>query len=110
MHSALYHGTVTHHRTRPVVHALRYRIFLLLLDLDEAAALGRRLRWFGFDRPGLASFWQKDHGAGSVAGLREWINAQLAKAALPVGGAVRMKGSGRALLIRTTTPSYGRAS
>jgi DUF1365 family protein len=73
-----------------VVHALRYRIFLLLLDLDEAAALGRRLRWFGFDRPGLASFWQKDHGAGSVAGLREWINAQLAKAALPVGGAVRM--------------------
>ncbi len=89
-HSALYHGTVTHHRIRPVAHALRYRIFLLLLDLDEAASLGRRLRWFGFDRPGFASFWQKDHGAGTAAGLRGWIDAQLTKAGLPASGAVRV--------------------
>jgi DUF1365 family protein len=73
-----------------VAHALRYRIFLLFLDLDEAASLSRRLRWFGFDRPGLASFWQKDHGAGTAAGLRSWVEAQLAQARLPVGGAVRV--------------------
>lgn len=90
IHSALYHGTVTHHRTRPVAHALRYRIFLLLLDLDEAAALGRRLRLFGVDRPGLASFWQKDHGAGNAAGLRGWIDAQVTKAGMQAGGAARV--------------------
>ncbi len=65
--SALYHGIVTHRRFRPVAHALRYRIFMLLLDLDDAARLPRLL---GVDRPGLLSFWQKDHGDGSATGLR----------------------------------------
>jgi DUF1365 family protein len=88
MHSALYHGTVSHHRARPVRHALRYRIFLLLLELDEAAALGRKLRWFGYDRAGLASFWQRDHGDGSAGGLRGWIDTQLTAAGLEPGGPV----------------------
>ena len=32
--SALYVGQVTHRRLRPRKHALRYRTFALLLDLD----------------------------------------------------------------------------
>ena len=65
--SALYPGIVTHHRFRPVDHALRYRIFMLLLDMSEVGSVPRLL---GVDRPGLLSFWQKDHGDGSNAGLR----------------------------------------
>ena len=40
MAPALYSGLVTHHRLRPRVHRLAYRIYSLLLDLDrlEAAA------------------------------------------------------------------------
>lgn len=33
--SALYAGSVMHHRLRPREHRLRYSIFYLLLDLDE---------------------------------------------------------------------------
>ena len=39
--SALYTGVVTHRRTRPRAHALRYRIFNLLIDLDELPLLDR---------------------------------------------------------------------
>ena len=87
MQSALYHGIVTHHRFRPVAHALRYRIFMLLLDLDEAAPLPRLL---GIDRRGLLSFWQKDHGDGSSNGLRPWLRAQLAAAGLPDAGSIQV--------------------
>ncbi|HSQ08322.1 MAG TPA: DUF1365 family protein, partial [Chromatiaceae bacterium] len=42
--SALYEGRVGHRRHRPRVHRLDYRVFSLLLDLDELPDLGRRLR------------------------------------------------------------------
>ena len=42
--SAIYSGPVFHKRVRPRPHALRYRIFMLLLDLDELENLLGRLR------------------------------------------------------------------
>ena len=48
--SGLYPGIVTHTRVKPRRHRLRYRIFMLLIDLDEAAALGGRLKLFGAER------------------------------------------------------------
>jgi DUF1365 family protein len=84
--SALYHGIVTHRRFRPVTHALRYRIFMLLLDLDETANLPRLL---GIDRAGLLSFYQRDHGDGTAGGLRAWIATQLRQAGLPPAPRVR---------------------
>jgi DUF1365 family protein len=88
--SALYTGLVTHRRSRPVAHKLRYRVFMLLLDLDEAALLTRGLRLFGVDRRRLTGFRQSDHGAGGVAGLRDWVETHLRKAGLPTGGAIRI--------------------
>lgn len=87
MNSALYHGIVTHRRFRPVEHALRYRIFMLLLDLDEAGKLPRLL---GVDRPGLMSFYQKDHGDGSKSGLRAWLQEHLAEAGLSAPGKIQV--------------------
>ena len=86
--SALFTGLVTHRRVRPVPHALRYRVFMLLLDLDEAPALGAALRLFGYDRPALLAFRSKDHGEGGA--LRPWIETHLAAAGLPAGGAIRV--------------------
>ena len=37
--SGLYAGVVSHTRLRPRRHALSYRIFMLLLDLDEVESL-----------------------------------------------------------------------
>lgn len=62
--SAIYVGDVVHKRLRPRDHALSYKVFALLLDLDEIAALGRRLRMFSYNRFNLLSFHDRDHGPG----------------------------------------------
>ena len=88
--SGLFAGVVTHRRARPVVHGLRYRIFMLLLDLDEAAGLSARLRLFGFDRAALLSFRQVDHGNGMLGALRAWVEQHVQAAGLETGGAIRV--------------------
>jgi DUF1365 family protein len=90
MTHGLYDGMVTHKRLRPRAHALRYRIFMLLLDLDTAPALARRLRLFGFDSPGLVSFHQRDHGDGTPGGLRAWVERHLEACGLPGGGSLQI--------------------
>ena len=88
--SALYTGRVQHLRLRPSRHELRYRLFNLLLDLDELPTLSRNLRLFAVDRPGVVSFHQRDHGAGTTTGLRAWVDQQLREAGLQTGGHVRL--------------------
>lgn len=44
--SALFPGNVTHARFKPKIHKLAYRIYSLLLDLDELETLDRKLRFF----------------------------------------------------------------
>ena len=89
--SGLYEGLVVHQRLRPRRHRLRYRIFQMLIDLDEAPRLDARLRLFGLNRPGLVSFHDKDHGTGDGRPLRPWVEAELAKAGIALeGGAIRL--------------------
>ncbi|MEO3473683.1 DUF1365 family protein [Roseomonas sp. CAU 1739] len=89
--SALYLGAVVHARLRPVRHRLRYRMLNILLDLDEVAALGRRLVLFGHNRGALFSFHDADHGDGSATPLRAQIEALLRRAGLdPAGGRIRV--------------------
>lgn len=80
--SAIYAGDVVHARTRPRRHRLHYRVFSLLLDLDELGGLSQRLRLFGHNRPAVFSFWDKDHGDGSTGTLRAWVERQLCNAGL----------------------------
>jgi DUF1365 family protein len=88
--SAIYFGTVVHRRLRPRAHRLSYRVFSLLLDLDELPALGRRLRLFSYNRFNLLSFQDKDHGAGTGP-LRPHVEAQLTKLGIePDGGPIRL--------------------
>lgn len=86
MRSALYRGSVVHHRHRPKVHRLTYRVFSLLLDLDELETLDKSLRLFGFNRTAIFSFWEKDHGRGEKEGLRHWVEEHLEAAGLPAAG------------------------
>ena len=88
--SGLYAGVVTHTRFRPRRHALAYRIFMLLIDLDELPALTARLKLFSLGRFNLVGFDPRRHGDGSSAPLKTQVEAHLAAAGLPSGGPVRM--------------------
>ncbi len=81
MSSALYAGKVFHARLRPRKHKLVYRVFSLLIDLDQVEALSRSLKLFGHNRGALYSFHDKDHGDGK-GNLRGWVGAQLGAAGI----------------------------
>ena len=74
--SGLYVGAVTHRRLRPRRHALRYRTYALLLDLDELPALTRSLRLLSRNRFNLFSFYDRDYGSGGKAPLRILLSAR----------------------------------
>jgi DUF1365 family protein len=83
MKSAIYTGTVVHTRLRPRRHRLRYRVFSLLLDLDELEHLNSRV--LRVERPGLLSFRAADHGDG-LTPLRDWAGRLLAEAGIDWDG------------------------
>lgn len=88
--SALYAGVVSHTRTRPRSHALRYRVFQTLFDLDELDRLDRGLRLFSRNRFNLVSFHDKDHGDGSGR-LRAYVEGVLGSAGIAAdGGPIRL--------------------
>lgn len=88
--SGLYPGVVTHTRLKPRRHALRYRVFMLFLDLDEVAALDRGLKLFSLARFNLVGFDPRRHGDGSATPLKAQVEAKLAAAGIAHGGPVRM--------------------
>ena len=89
--SGLYPGLVAHRRYKPVVHALRYRIFQMLLDLDEIPAVARSLRLFSHNGFNLIGFCDRDHLAGTDVPLRQQIELYLTEAGIGIdGGAIRV--------------------
>jgi hypothetical protein len=83
----IYEGAVSHRRIRPVSHRFVYRVFSFLINIDELPALDKAHRWFAFNRTGLFSFHEKDHGPKDGSPLRPWIAEQLKTAELdfPLG-------------------------
>ena len=86
--SALFAGHVVHQRTRPKRHRLRYSVFYLALDLEDAPAVGAALRLFSVNRFNVFSFHERDHGDGSSLPLLKQIRAKLRAAGLDTGGAI----------------------
>ena len=88
--SALYRGSVMHHRLRPKQHSLRYSVFYMLLDLDEIDTLAHKLRLFSRNRFNLFSFHDRDHGGVDKMSIRDGIERHLQDAGLDFGGPVRL--------------------
>lgn len=84
--SCLYDGEVMHWRKRPVQHRFVYRVFSLLLDIDEVDALDARLRLFSRNRFNLFSFHDRDHGERDGSPLRPWIERHLRRDGIDVSG------------------------
>ena len=87
--SGLYTGLVSHARLKPRKHKLAYRMFMLLVDLDELADIDR-LKTLSVGRFNLFGFDPQRFGDGSDRPLKAQIEATLEAAGLPTGGPVRM--------------------
>ncbi|HKU64546.1 MAG TPA: DUF1365 domain-containing protein [Rhizomicrobium sp.] len=86
--SALYEGWVMHRRLRPKHHRFQYRVFAMLLEMDELAALDRKLALFKYNRWGLFSFQDRDHGDGRPVKL--WLDDLLTQNGVDAKGARRV--------------------
>ena len=90
-HSAIYAGNVGHRRLRPRAHRLNYRVYSLLLDLDELEILDQRLRFFSVNRFNLFSFYTKDRGSSRGGSLREQVERAMRSAGIiPDGGRIAL--------------------
>ncbi|EPE96226.1 DUF1365 domain-containing protein [Rhizobium grahamii] len=91
LRSALFPGHVTHARVKPKQHRLNYRIYSLLIDLDELDELDRRLKLFSIDRFNLFSFYRKDRGNRSGSDLKKQVERTIERGGVePDGGAIRL--------------------
>jgi DUF1365 family protein len=90
LRSALYVGSVIHHRLRPRAHRLRFRVFWMLIELDEIEQLPGRLRLFSYNVFNALSLHDRDHGDGSTRPLRSQVGDQLRKAGIDGDGPIRM--------------------
>jgi DUF1365 family protein len=92
--AALYDGVVVHRRFAPKAHALRYRMFMALLDIDRLDALDAELRLFSRNRFNLFAFFDRDHlpkEAPPATRLRDLVEGHLATAGVRLdGGAIRL--------------------
>ncbi len=80
--AAIYFGEVMHRRYRPVGHRFVYRVFSILLDIDKLANIAATTRLFGYNRPRIFSFHDRDHGARDGSALRPWVEARLAESGM----------------------------
>jgi DUF1365 family protein len=77
-----------HRRLRPRRHHFRYRVFAMLIDLDELAKLDDGLWLFKWNRRGLFSFHDRDHGDGRP--LKSWLDGLLSAANITANGPRRV--------------------
>lgn len=81
MNSALYHGTVVHRRLRPRHHAFRYRLHMVLLDLDELDSVFRGRWLWSTRRPATAWFRRADHFGDPQRPLAEVVRDEVERQA-----------------------------
>lgn len=87
LRSTLYVGHVAHHRLYPKRHALRHRVYWLLLDLEELLELNAHLNLFSHNGTNLISLHDQDHGDRSGTPLLEQALGHLRAAGLDTAGA-----------------------
>lgn len=79
-------GEVMHRRTRPVANAFTYPAFCLRLPLSRLSALaGSGVRW---NRRGLVSFHDRDHGPRDGQPLEPWMRGILAREGIAADGEI----------------------
>jgi uncharacterized protein len=89
--ASLYDCRVTHRRHAAPQLRFSYRLFYLLVDIDQLDALPLALRLFSHNRANLVSLHDRDHGSGAPAALRSWAEGLLRGAGIDLqGGRIRL--------------------
>jgi DUF1365 family protein len=70
---------------RPFRHRFAYRVFSVLLDLDDPDARPPA-RLFSVNRPNLFAWYPRDHGPRDGSPLRPWLDERLREAGRPHAG------------------------
>jgi DUF1365 family protein len=86
MTSCAYAARTTHQRLSPRGPRFAYRLFYLFLDIDRIAEASAGARLFSYNRPNLFSFYDRDHGDGSGAPLRDWATNAFQEARVDLEG------------------------
>ena len=68
--STIYNGNVIHKRFKPKIHYFKYRVFSLLIDLDELNQIDKSISFFSYNRINLISFFDKEHGPSDGRSLK----------------------------------------
>jgi DUF1365 family protein len=89
LRSAIYSGWVVHSRRVPKPHRFRYRVWWMLVDLDELPYLDRSLRLFSHNRFNVLALHDRDGGHG-YGDLREYVERRLADAGI-TGASARIE-------------------
>ncbi|MGD9297859.1 MAG: DUF1365 domain-containing protein [Chromatiales bacterium] len=82
----LYLSSVIHRRHDKHAMHFDYRIFRMLLDVDELEKSASGMRLFSIDRWNLFSFRRHDHGPRDGSALRSWAEALLQAHDIDTGG------------------------
>ncbi len=75
-----------HVRFTPFKRRFSQRLLHLYLDVDRIADAAKALRLFAYNRPGVFSFYDKDHGDRTGAPLRVWAERMFREAGVELGG------------------------
>ena len=78
-YSKIYSGQVIHTRFKPKKHHFKYKVFSLLIDLDEISEIDKNLNFFSYNKFNLISFFDVDHGNRDGSNVKEWVKANLIK-------------------------------
>lgn len=73
--AALYFGEVVHERKRPRAHRLRYKVFSVLVDVDQLDKISSASKLFAYNKWGLFSIYDRDHGTcrSKEDGIADWV-------------------------------------
>ena len=86
--SCIYSGFVIHRRFKPKRHFFTYKIFSLLIDLNEIEKLEKKINFFSYNKFNILSFYDIDHGPRDGSSLISWVKRTLANANIDIGSGV----------------------
>lgn len=73
--AVLYAGKVMHQRMKPFGHRFEYRVFSLLIDIDQLEQANCLSRLFSIDSRNIAAFYQADHIDPRISPIGDGIRA-----------------------------------
>ena len=71
--SIIYDGKVIHKRFKPKQHYFKYKVFSLLIDIDELEIIQKKIKIFSYNKFNILSFFDIDHGPRDGTPIKSWI-------------------------------------